>query len=42
MAVLLRSLGIPARVAVGFTSGSYDSTTGLYTVSSKDAHAWSR
>ena len=40
MAVLLRSLGIPARVAVGFTSGSYDSTTGLYTVTSKDAHAW--
>lgn len=40
MAVLLRSLGIPARVAVGFTSGKLDPTTGLYTVSTDDAHAW--
>ncbi|MEO8477031.1 MAG: DUF3488 and transglutaminase-like domain-containing protein [Actinomycetota bacterium] len=40
MAVLLRSLGIPARVAVGFTAGTYDPTTGLYTVSTNDAHAW--
>jgi hypothetical protein len=40
MAVLLRSLGIPARVAVGFTSGTRDATTGLFTVSTADAHSW--
>jgi transglutaminase-like putative cysteine protease len=40
MAVLLRAIGIPARVAVGFTTGSYDSGRGLYKVKTKDAHAW--
>ena len=39
MAVLARLLGIPARVAVGFTSGS---PTGIntWTVKTSDAHAW--
>jgi transglutaminase-like putative cysteine protease len=40
MAVLLRAIGIPARVAVGFTAGSYDSGRGVYKVMTKDAHAW--
>ena len=40
MAAMLRSLGIPARVAVGFTRGNYDEGSGLYTVSSHDAHTW--
>jgi transglutaminase-like putative cysteine protease len=40
MAVMLRSIGIPARVAVGFTPGTYDSAQGVYQVSSQDAHAW--
>ncbi|HEY8018802.1 MAG TPA: transglutaminaseTgpA domain-containing protein [Actinomycetota bacterium] len=40
MAAMLRSLGIPARVAVGFTRGDYDEGSGLYTVSSHDAHTW--
>ncbi|MGZ8662272.1 MAG: DUF3488 and transglutaminase-like domain-containing protein [Actinomycetota bacterium] len=40
MAAMLRSLGIPARVAVGFTRGEYDKDRGLYTVSSHDAHTW--
>ena len=40
MAVLLRSLGIPTRVAVGFTSGAYDANAGLWRVTSQDAHAW--
>ena len=40
MAALLRSLGIPARVAVGYTRGEYDKDGGLYTVSSHDAHTW--
>ncbi|HWD08522.1 MAG TPA: DUF3488 and transglutaminase-like domain-containing protein [Actinomycetota bacterium] len=44
MAVMLRTLGIPARVAVGFLPGQQAGTTagGLtsYTVTGNDAHAW--
>ncbi len=40
MAVLLRSLGIPARVAVGFTSGTYDKANDLWRVTTKNAHTW--
>jgi protein-glutamine gamma-glutamyltransferase len=40
MALLLRMGGIPARVAVGFTTGSLDSTTHQYVVGDVDAHAW--
>jgi transglutaminase-like putative cysteine protease len=40
MALMLRMLGVPARVAVGFTSGNYDAKKGLWTVTDKDAHAW--
>lgn len=36
--VLLRSLGIPARLAVGFASGQWE--RGQYLVRDKDAHAW--
>ncbi|HEY8216144.1 MAG TPA: DUF3488 and transglutaminase-like domain-containing protein [Acidimicrobiia bacterium] len=39
-ALMARSLGIPARVAVGFTSGALDATTGTFTVTNHDAHAW--
>ena len=39
MAVMLRSIGIPARVAVGFTQGT-SSGDGTYTINSHDAHAW--
>ena len=39
MALLLRYNGIPARLAVGFTSGEEDEP-GTYTVSTNDAHAW--
>ncbi len=38
--VLLRSLGIPARMSVGFTQGKIDSKTGLYRVIERNAHAW--
>jgi transglutaminase-like putative cysteine protease len=38
MAAMLRMLGIPARVAVGFTSGS--PVDGRWEVSDRDAHAW--
>jgi transglutaminase-like putative cysteine protease len=40
MAVMLRLLGIPARVAVGFTSGEYDDGKGEWTVTDHNAHAW--
>jgi hypothetical protein len=38
MALMLRMLGIPARVAVGFTSGSR--RDGKWVVTDHDAHAW--
>jgi transglutaminase-like putative cysteine protease len=38
-AAMMRSLGIPARVAVGFTSGELRSD-GLYHVFGRNAHAW--
>jgi transglutaminase-like putative cysteine protease len=40
MALMLRFLGIPARVAAGFTSGTYDKDGGLWTVTDHDAHTW--
>jgi len=38
MAVMLRLLGVPARVAVGFTSGTYED--GKWVVTDHEAHAW--
>lgn len=38
MAMMLRLLGIPARVAAGFVSGHY--RRGVWTVTDHDAHAW--
>jgi protein-glutamine gamma-glutamyltransferase len=40
LAVMARSLGIPARVATGYTAGEYNPFTGLYEVKASDAHAW--
>ena len=40
MALMLRYLGIPARVAAGFTSGVYDSGKREWTVTDHDAHTW--
>lgn len=40
LVVMLRSLGIPAREAVGYVSGSYNPITNLYQVKASDAHAW--
>ncbi|MFJ9036309.1 DUF3488 and DUF4129 domain-containing transglutaminase family protein [Streptomyces sp. NPDC102406] len=39
MAAMARTLGIPARVAVGFTPGS-SAGDGSYAVGLRDAHAW--
>jgi transglutaminase-like putative cysteine protease len=40
MALLLRMGGVPARVAVGFTPGSYSSSSGEWVVNDLGAHAW--
>jgi transglutaminase-like putative cysteine protease len=40
MALLLRLGGVPARVAVGFTPGTYDRASRKWVVSDLDAHAW--
>jgi transglutaminase-like putative cysteine protease len=40
MALMLRYMGIPARVAAGFTSGRYDKGAGTWTVYDRDAHTW--
>jgi transglutaminase-like putative cysteine protease len=37
---MARAAGLPARVAVGYTPGRYDSISGFYRVTSEDAHAW--
>jgi len=38
--ILLRSLGIPARLAVGFARGDYNKEDLYYEVRTEDAHAW--
>lgn len=39
--LMLRSIGIPARMAVGFVEGNYDEEERRYSVAYKDSHAWS-
>ncbi|HEY3721998.1 MAG TPA: DUF3488 and transglutaminase-like domain-containing protein [Acidimicrobiia bacterium] len=39
-AAMARAVGLPARVAVGFTPGTYDTTQGVFDVRARDAHAW--
>ena len=40
MTVMLRAIGIPARLATGFQSGIYNPMTDLWLVRSSDAHTW--
>ncbi len=40
LTVMLRSIGIPARVVNGFQMGEYNQVSGLYTVRDSDAHSW--
>jgi transglutaminase-like putative cysteine protease len=40
MAVMLRTLGYPTRVAVGFTQGDRSEADGLWHVTTDNAHAW--
>jgi transglutaminase-like putative cysteine protease len=40
MVVMLRHLGIPARLATGYFSGTYDENSKRYVVTEEDAHTW--
>lgn len=40
MAVMLRTLGVPSRVAVGFFPGDYDEAQEQYVYLQRNAHAW--
>jgi transglutaminase-like putative cysteine protease len=40
MAVMLRSLGIPARIVSGYAQGEYDLEREAYVVELQDAHTW--
>ncbi len=40
LVVMLRSLGIPARLTAGYVPGQRNPFTGLYEVRGSDAHAW--
>jgi hypothetical protein len=40
MVVMLRSLSVPARLAVGYAQGRYDAANSTYYVTEKDSHTW--
>ncbi|TMD58587.1 MAG: DUF4129 domain-containing protein [Chloroflexi bacterium] len=40
MVVMLRSVGVPARVVEGYTMGTFDEPTGRYMITERNAHAW--
>jgi transglutaminase-like putative cysteine protease len=40
MAVMARAVGIPARVAAGYSRGQHNPETGAYRVRENNAHAW--
>ena len=40
MVVMLRELGVPARIVEGYTAGTLDPNSGKYQVKELDAHAW--
>lgn len=40
MIAMLRTLGIPARMAAGFAEGTYDASIDRYVVRERDAHTW--
>ncbi len=42
MTVMARELGMPARVVIGYTNGTYDPKAQLSTVRATDAHAWTQ
>jgi len=40
MILMLRHLGIPARLAAGFSQGEYDAESGQYVLREREAHTW--
>jgi len=40
MTVMLRSIGIPARIVNGFQSGTFNPISKLYVIRASDAHSW--
>lgn len=40
MALMLRSVGIPSRIVVGYTAGRYEAASDTWMVVDRDAHAW--
>jgi hypothetical protein len=40
LAIMLRSQGVPARIATGYIPGERDRVTGVFEVRASDAHAW--
>jgi hypothetical protein len=40
LAIMLRTQGVPTRVATGFAAGTRDRVAGVYEVRASDAHAW--
>jgi transglutaminase-like putative cysteine protease len=40
MAVMLRTLGIPSRVVIGFRTGEFNDLTSQYVVRASNAHSW--
>ena len=42
MAVLLRSVGVPTRVAAGYAPGLYDRESGVTVVRDSDGHGWAQ
>ncbi|MBI3965189.1 MAG: transglutaminase domain-containing protein, partial [Chloroflexi bacterium] len=40
MAVMLRAVGVPARVVAGYNIGDYDPASGVYTIREANSHAW--
>jgi transglutaminase-like putative cysteine protease len=42
MAIMLRTLGIPARISVGYSNGKYDAKLHKWVIDGSDAHAWTQ
>ncbi len=42
MTLMAREMGIPARVATGYTNGKYDPKTNEWDITGTDAHAWTQ
>ncbi|MBC7811590.1 MAG: transglutaminase domain-containing protein [Burkholderiales bacterium] len=40
MVMMLRSIGIPARMAAGFAQGTWDAENNVFVVRERDAHTW--